>query len=273
MNAWKRLWKFLIVFLASLMLVAGTEAATSSPKSKPLVGFENGRLSVQARDVPLKDLLSEIEARSGIAIELKDSNNAPKWFSVDVKNLPPALAFQGILQHLNFAFFYSGTRLVRVLILPTGNQTPEARSGSMETNPIGQRFSGAETAPVEFRASPTAPRPDRKDSDVPAKLEAIQAMEDSDDPKSIAALGEALIDRERKVKEAALQALAQTKGTNVTEMLSRGLNDSDPEFRLEVLEVLADRGDLDSLRKALADRHPNVRETAADLLWNATTQK
>jgi HEAT repeat protein len=113
----------------------------------------------------------------------------------------------------------------------------------------------------------------RKDGDVTAKLEAIEAMEDSDDPKSIAALGEALTDKNREVKEAAFQALTDKKGANVTEMLRRGLNDADPEFRIEVLEALAERGDLDSLRKALADRNQDVRETAADLLGDATTQK
>ena len=53
----------------------------------------------------------------------------------------------------------------------------------------------------------------------------------------------------------------------------RGLNDADPEFRIEVLEALADRGDLDSLRKALRDRHQDLRETAADPLESARTQK
>jgi HEAT repeats len=77
----------------------------------------------------------------------------------------------------------------------------------------------------------------------------------------------------RKVKEAALRALSDKKGANVTQMLRRGLNDADPDFRIDVLEILADREDLDSLRKAVADRNREVRETAADLLGNAMTLK
>jgi HEAT repeat protein len=53
-------------------------------------------------------------------------------------------------------------------------------------------------------------------------------------------------------------------------LIQRGLNDRDPGFRLEVLEVLADRGDLDSLRKAKSDANKDVRERAADLLESAT---
>jgi HEAT repeat protein len=183
------------------------------------------------------------------------------------------LAFQEILQELNFAFFYSGTRLARVLILPPGDQTHKARSESMNPNAMGRRFVRADIVPIEPGAVPTLPGENSKNSDVTAKLDAIEAMADSDDPKSIAALGEALKDQNRKVKEAALQALAHKKGANVMQMLRRGLNDPDPEFRIEVLETLADRGDLDSLRKALADRNQEVRETAADLFGNAMTQK
>jgi hypothetical protein len=266
--------KFLVVFLASLMFVASADAAaTSLPESKPLVAFESGRLSVKAGDVPLKDLLSEIQAKSGIMIDLKDSKAAAKRSSVDFKNLPPARAIREILKDLNFAFFYSGNRLSRVLILPPGDRTPAAKSGLMNPNRIGPRFPRAQNAPGKPGPIPKLPGKNRKDSDVTAKLEAIEAMEDSDDPKSIAALGEALTDKNREVKEAAFQALADKKGANVTEILRRGLNDADPEFRIEVLEALAERGDLESLRKALADRNQDVRETAADLLGDATTQK
>jgi HEAT repeat protein len=138
---------------------------------------------------------------------------------------------------------------------------------------MGRQFVRAEIVPIETGVVPRPAGENSKDRNVRAKLDAIEAMADSDDPNSIAALGEALNDQNRKVKEAALQALADKKGANVTQMLRRGLNDPDPEFRIEVLETLADRGDLDSLRKALADRNREVRETAADLLGNVMTQE
>jgi hypothetical protein len=266
--------KILILFLASLVLVASTDgASTSLSKSKPLIGFKQGRLSVNAVDVPLKDLLSEIEEKSSIVIDLRDSNAAAKRSSVDFKNLLPALAFREILQDLNFAFFYSGTRLARVLILPPADQPPKAKIDLMNPNRVGRQFVQAEIVPIKPGAAPRLPGEKSKDPDVRTKLDAIEAMEDSDDLKSIAALGEALNDQNRKVKEAALRVLADKKGANVTQMLRRGLNDADPDFRIEVLETLADRGDLDSLRKALADRNREVRETAADLLGNVMTQE
>jgi len=266
--------RILLILLASLLFVAGTDAASTNLwKSRPLVGFEKGQMSARAVDVPLEDLLREIEEKSGIVIDLRDSNVSAKRSSVDFKNLPPALAFQEILRDLNFAFFYSGTRLVRVLILPSASQPPEARSELMNPNRMGRQFAQVEHTPLKAEAIPRLPAKNSRDNDVTAKLDAIEAMEDSDDPKSVAALGEALTDQNRKVKEAALRALTDKKGASITQLLRRGLNDPDPEFRIDVLEVLASRGDLDSLRKALADRNREVREHAADLLENATLRK
>jgi HEAT repeat protein len=104
---------------------------------------------------------------------------------------------------------------------------------------------------------------------VVARIEAIEAMENSTDAKTLTALGNALADPNREVKDAALQALSERKGAAVTEMLRRSLNDPDPEFRLEVLEALAEHGDMDSLRRAKSDPDEDVRERAADLLENA----
>ena len=167
--------KIPVVFLVLLLLLAGTDAAsTSSLKTKPLIGFEDGRLSVKAGDVPLKDLLSDIQERSGIVIEFKDSQAAEKRPFVDFNNLLPVLAFRAILQDLNFAFFYSGARLARVLILPSGEPIPKI-SGLMNPNRIDWRLARAGNAPLNPGAMPNLPGERIIDSRVLAKLEAIQA--------------------------------------------------------------------------------------------------
>ena len=102
-----------------------------------------------------------------------------------------------------------------------------------------------------------------------ARVEAIQAMENSNDSKTLTALGNGLADPNSEVKEAALEALSERKGANVTAIIRRGLNDADPDFRIEVLEVLAERGDLEPLRRAKSDPDEDVRERAADLLESA----
>jgi HEAT repeats len=145
----------------------------------------------------------------------------------------------------------------------------------------------AESVPPDSEAGPILPKPqdvpapeqaargsgmsddEFEDRRAEARIEAIEAMEKSDDAKTITTLGNALADPNREVKDAALQALSERKGANVTEMLRRGLADADPEFRLEVLEALAEHGDIDSLRRATSDADEDVRERAADLLESA----
>ncbi len=110
---------------------------------------------------------------------------------------------------------------------------------------------------------------DIEDRRAEARIESIDAMENLNDTKTITALGNALADPNREVKDAALQALAERKGANVTEMIRRGMADADPEFRVEVLEALAERGDIDSLRRAKSDPNEEVRDRAVDLLESA----
>jgi hypothetical protein len=237
-----------------------------------LVEVEGERLSVKAGDVPLRDLFGEIQRKSGIVFDIKDSQAAAKRAFVGFDNLSPTLAVREILQDLNFALFYSETRLERVLILPPVDRIPKANEGLIKPTSFGPWLSRANNVPFQPGAKSKLPAEKRKGSDVTAKLDAIEAMEDSDDPKSIAALGEALSDQNRRVKEAALQALANKKEAAATELLRRGLNDADTEFCIQVLEILARRGDVDSLRKAVADRNRDVRETAVHLLVTATAR-
>jgi hypothetical protein len=185
-------------------------------------------LSVRAANVLLRDLLGEIEAKTRIVIDLKEPNGAVQRASVEFENVPPAVALESILRDFNFAFFYSASRLARVLILRSGHRSPETRSALLEPGGTGSRVPRVEEDRLEFRKVPTLAERKIKHSDIVAKLEAIDWLEDSDDPKSVTALADALAIDHPKVKEAALRALSAKKDADVTPMLRRGLRDNDP---------------------------------------------
>jgi hypothetical protein len=257
----------LVLALVPVLFLASAGEKAKIVQNKPTVEFRDGRLSAKAEEVPLKILLEEIGKKSGIEIELKDPKAGEKPVSVDLKNMLPVRALREILQGLNYAFFYSKMRLSRVVIVPEGTQIGGRFGGR-----FGERFREGGKFGDRLQAGRTWQRPERKierDSAVDAKLAAIEALEESKDPKSIDELGKALTDPNAEVKEAALDALTDREGTNVNQALRRGLSDPDPEFRVEVLEALADRGDLDPVKKALTDPNPDVREAAADLLESA----
>jgi hypothetical protein len=200
--------KILVISLISLVLAAANDPpAKSPPRSKPLVEFQNGRMSVKATSVPLKELLSEMEKKSGIAVELKDIKAAERPFSIDLKSVLPVRAFQEVLRDLNYAFLYSGNRLSQVLILPPGVEISQrqAEKGPLPTN-LERRFDRAEKRPLKTEREQKALKQKTMDSRVQSKLAAIAELENSGDPKNIVALGEMLDDPSPEVKEAALSA-------------------------------------------------------------------
>jgi HEAT repeat protein len=108
------------------------------------------------------------------------------------------------------------------------------------------------------------------DPRVRAELAVIAKLDEAGDPKSIAALGDMLADSSPEVRSAALSALTDKDNSLATQMIRRGLNDRNPEFRIEALEALAERKDIDSLRRGMADSNEDVRERAAELLKEST---
>jgi hypothetical protein len=262
--------RILLISLISLVLAAASDPPTKSPPRSrpPLVEFQNGRMSIKATGAPLKELLSEMEKKSGIAVELKDTKAAERPFSIDLKSVLPTRAFEEVLRGLNYAFLYSGNRLSQVLILPPGVEIVQRQieKGPQPTKRSERRSDRAETGPVKAEREQKALKQKTADSRVQSKLASIAELEDFDDPKSIAALGDMLADPSAEVKEAALSALTDKEGSLATQMIRRGLNDRSPEFRIEVLEALAERKDTESLRTGMTDSNRNVRERAAELL-------
>jgi HEAT repeat protein len=128
----------------------------------------------------------------------------------------------------------------------------------------------AHNAPRPPRVAAKISEEDAEERRVATRLDAIQAAEVFDDSKSLIVLAHALSDPSSEVKEAALGALTEKSGTDVTQAIRRGLKDADPEFRMEVLEALAEQGDLESLHIAKVDPSDEVRERAAELLEGAS---
>lgn len=256
----------LFLALLPVFFLAGAVEKVEVVRNQPEVEFRNGRMSVNAKDVRLKDLLEEIGGKGKIEIELKDAKAAEKSVSVDIKDVIPGRALREILHGLNYAFFYSQTGLSRVVVVPHGTPIEKASGDRIG----GGRFYGGMPGAGKgmLKGGPKTER----DSAVEAKLAAIEAWEESEDPKSVEELGKALTDQNAEVKSAALDALSDKEGANVNQALRRGLNDPDPDFRVEVLEALAGRGDLDAVRKALSDPNPTVKEAAKELLEDAKDQ-
>ena len=246
-----------------VLAAASVSPAKSHPSSKPVVEFQNGRMRITATSVPLKELLSEMEQKSGIVVELKDAEAAERRLSIDLKGALPMRAFQKVLRDLNYAFVYSDNRLSHVLILPRGVEISQ-RQVAKRPEPTKRAEGPFDRAENEPRKAVRAQMGLKRQTDlrVLAELAAIAKLEESDDPKSISALGNMLADPSPEIKSAALSALTAKEGSLATQMIRRGLNDRNPELRIEALEALAERNDIESLRQGMVDPNENVRERA-----------
>ena len=260
--------------IAVFMILMAAPASSNTDAVNPLVKFFEGRLSIRAVNTPLKDLVQEISKKSGIVIELRDVKAAEKRITVDLVNLPPAIALEEILRGFSFGLRYNNRAQVSEAVVLSPVVAPPQVAQSKPPPPRPQ--------PVR---QPSVPGPDfeallkrNRDEGLQAisqalkgnirrdKLQAVNALESfgsADDPEIIRLLGEALADSDNAVKKSALEALTDKEGAAVIAVLAAGLKDPDPSIRVEVLEALSEKGQHHLVRSALSDPRPRRQRKSA----------
>jgi type II secretory pathway component GspD/PulD (secretin) len=181
-----------LAIFAFMLAVENAPESNIDVNPKLAVEFQNERLSVHAEEVPLQEILGEIGEKSGINFVLRDEKAAANVITLDLKDLAPARALEEILRGLNFAYFYSGTRLARVVILPQGVGMIGSGGRAPSLGGSRDRLPGATKLKPKAEAIKKTPEQIKEESRVTSKLDAIDDLENKNDPKSIAALAEML---------------------------------------------------------------------------------
>ena len=121
-----------IIVCTALILPAGIgSTATEKPiDAPPLVILEEDRLTLNAEDRPLGEVLDEIQQQSGVEILGMDARvDEPVTFFSEPDAVEKVL--KRLLRHLdetNFAFEYTRTRLRRISVWPSGGADAPART-------------------------------------------------------------------------------------------------------------------------------------------------
>jgi HEAT repeat protein len=236
------------------------------------VKFSQGRLSIRAVAVPLRELAQEVKNKSGILIVIRDASAAEQLITVDLVKMMPALALQEILRGFSFAFLYNNDRISEAVILSTMATVPQA--AQLETSSTAPQHLSPSELDIDFELLLRRNRDDgmraisqalkgksRKD-----KLHAVEALGSVNYPEALKLLSEALADSDRAVKRSALEALADKESPAVIPLIAAGLNDLDPTIRVEVLEALGEKREFQLVRSALSDPHNDVRAKAQEVL-------
>ena len=232
------------------------DSATSQSTTAPLqakVDFQNGQLSVEAREIPLAWLLKKISDKAGIPIVAQDISGEKVSLVSSSANLEEVL--RQLLQKYDYFAYYSGDppSLSAVWVYPKG------QGRGIEPVPAGQWASTK-----EFERQLT-------DKDPEVRASAIEAVIERKGEGAKDEILAALNDENERVRTQALY-YSQTNAVELPTAVLAGLATTDPSanVRYLALQVLAGSDEAESVaRAALNDSDLNVQAAANEILGHA----
>jgi len=267
----------LIIAMAfgGLLAFAQSEAFASPRSDAMTLRVHEGRISVEAAQVPLHHLLDVLAQHASLMVTV-NGTVGQRSVSVSFSDLPLAEGLDRILVGTDYAVvgarsskegaLMPGAKKLEVVVLgPRGGVAPA------ELDPV----SSPQALPS--RARPQAPRKEprfqqhRHSLTTQDRLAALdELMWSSEESQHLPILKTALRDENLQVRARALEVLEGIEGNPpMSALVNVALKDQDPHLRMKALEMLVDR-DVPAarvvLRRAGHDLDPSVRELAASLM-------
>jgi hypothetical protein len=252
------------------------QSESKPSRSIPLVRFDDGRLTVKVRNIPLRELLKEVAWESGLALVLLSP--LQNRINIEFHGLRLDNALRRILRHRNFVVEY-GEQADKagksVVIRPAklwvfGNEDGDYPAQTIVFEKAKPRLSQGLTALDEavMQASFESANPENRE-------DAVEMLGQSGHPDGIAKLSVALTDENTDVREAAIDALADIGGDEAAQALAVALVDENAALREGAVDALGKIGGetaIQVLARALQDNDEFVRETAAEVLSQIKSQ-
>ena len=245
-----------IVFtLLMTAFVVAQQHPASPSRTRPIrvkIDFQNGRLTVEAKDVPLGWLLQRISDKSGISIVARDIGREKVSLLSNNASLDDVL--RQLLQKYDYFVYY-------------GSQADSASLSAVWVYPKGQGR-GIEPVPTGQWASTKEFERQLTDKDPVVRAGAIEAVIERKGDAAGDEIRAALGDEDERVRTQALyysQANAVELPVGVLSELA--IVDPSANVRYLALEALARTSDGASVAQAaLSDPDPNVRAAAKEIL-------
>ncbi len=261
-------------------LLLGSFALLSTAANAADVSITDGLVSLTAERVPMQEVLDTLAERS----DLRLIQHAPidREVSIRINSLPLAEALDMLLD----------TRDSYQLFMPP----PESADGGGRVPGTLWVFAAGTGKPYAIDFLETV----LLRGEIGEKKEAIRTLRNDATPAAVQALSFALSDRDRRARDAAIEALgaigsdealaalasaggvdnpveraavtyamAASGAASARAYLDAALEDDDPRVRLAAAEALGDLGDDASRRRiqaAMNDPDPAVRERAVEIL-------
>ncbi|WP_417910286.1 HEAT repeat domain-containing protein [Candidatus Electronema sp. PJ] len=263
--------------LTAVLLLSTAVPAWSAARKAPVqssslsVQVENGLLTLQARNTPLRDLLQQIASQVGVEIVVYGTVEQP--VSGDFNRVFIEDVLRRITQDLNSVFLYkpqvvgqTSPPLMEKVFLYT-NEVPNAK-GTIQTIVFRPGAKLASPAPPKHGAQ-SAPVPDPEETQA-------EGGEDSDE-LSLESITEMANDEDSSVREEAVALLGDLEDGSGINQIAKLLHNDDEEsvrrLAAEVLGNLSDQQAVQALGKALSDRSAEVRTTVVEALGQIASEE
>ncbi len=240
---------FAILLYSSCM--SGRAEQPSDPSL--LISLDQETLSAKLNGAPLMRVLAEIGKRTDIEVYVVDKMQAqPIW--ADFKDLPLEEGIRRLLRGQSYTITHSPD-------IPHSHHITSISVLEQAANP---------GAAPSIDPAPTEEDQESEDA-IAQKIDDLWQIVDQDPTQAKESLKKAIRDSSLEVRETALEVMSSMDHPFVGELLARvALKDSEPEMRIEALNLLADYNQEDILRdtlmKSIEDRDQDVREIAEHLL-------
>lgn len=280
--------------LLLLLVAPAAESMPRGPRTPPRISSDaaDGTWSVAADDIDLVELLTALERRTGLTVEI--AGRLERRLSVHLVDTPPARALRQILRGENYVLRHPSSarrtshpggslwvyaagaeRQATVHLAADGCDallpcTPAAGSAVPEAHRSPDADLLAALAdPNTLRALDLLTATALTDPSAAIRLEAVYGLGERHDEAALPVLERALSDADHQVRREAVAALSDLGGEGAAWALVPALEASDARLREEAVYALGEIGGAAAvvlLRQALADPAGAIRETAALML-------
>jgi hypothetical protein len=251
------------------LIGSGPGAAADAPFA---LRAENDRLSLDAEDAPLEEVLEEIVKQVGVEIIIH--GEIQRVVSVEFSDIPLEEGLKRLIRDFDHVFVYAATEgggvSVQELIIYAGEGV-----GRYEASTPGPITPQKRRSPLKLKGTSLESLASAlEDEDPEVREEAVDLLADSEDERAVLYLSEVLLnDEDEDVRESAAMALEDLGDQRAIGALIRALRDPEAGVRESAVDALAEIGGeevVGPLMDTLGDEDEDVRETAADALEELT---
>ena len=272
---------WLMLAFAPLALAPAVHA--QEPRLAPssvVVTTEDGRVSLDVREAPLRKVLDEIRDRTGVRVRLDDAGQAKiadEIVTIQMESVPVETALRRLLRDKDLVLVYSPNRLAEAHVYgrsagrPAAEPPPAASVGSGPAAAAGSGPAGA----AESRETVARLREQAlTNADVTARAQALEGLAAQPDQRAVRDVVLEVLDRESdpRLLQRALDIAGRDRTIPLEPLVKLAGSSPAPDVRVKALTQLVEHATRDPrVRQTLetsaaSDPEPNVRDAARTLL-------